>query len=80
MVEIHNKRRARMPTLNEIECLPTFEVRQLKSAAGWYVRVLWRYGQVEHVSGFASADDAESWIHKKSEAWLQNRAAALRTR
>ena len=57
---------------------PTFEVRQLKFAPGWYVRVLWQYGQEQHVSGFASADEAHSWIQKKSEGWLRNRAAALR--
>ena len=57
---------------------PTFEVRQLKFAPGWYVGVLWQYGQEQHVSGFASADEAQSWVHKKSEGWLQNRTAALR--
>src|SRR5580658_4052618 len=41
--------------------LPTFEVRQLNFARGWYVRVLWRYGQEQHVSGFASAGEAQSW-------------------
>jgi hypothetical protein len=57
---------------------PAFEPRRLKSAAGWYVRVSWRYGQVEHVGGFTSEDEAESWITKKSKEWLLNRAAALR--
>jgi hypothetical protein len=55
---------------------PNFEVRQLKSASGWYVRVSWRYGQVEHVSGFASGQDAHNWIEKKSEAWLRGRNGA----
>ena len=27
---------------------PTFEARQLESARGWYVRVLWHYGQEHH--------------------------------
>ena len=57
---------------------PTFEVRQLKFAPGWYVRILWQYGQEQHVSGFASAHEAQSWVHKKSEGWLRNRTAALR--
>ena len=57
---------------------PAFESCRLKSAAGWYVRVSWRHGQVEHVGGFASEDEAESWITKKSKGWLLNRAAALR--
>jgi hypothetical protein len=65
-------------SLAEAKCPPTFEVHQLKSAPGWYVRVLWQYGQEQHVSGFASADEAQNWIHKKSEGWLRNRTAALR--
>ena len=56
----------------------TFEVRQLKSAPGWYVRVVWQYGLEQHVSGFASADEAQTWINKKSKGWLRNRTAALR--
>jgi hypothetical protein len=59
--------------------LPTFEVHQLRSAPRWYVRVLWQYGQEQHISGFVSADDAQSWIIKKSQGWLQNRTAALRS-
>ena len=63
--------------LTEAKRSPTFEVRQLESARGWYVRVLWHYGQEHHVGGFASADEAQSWIDKKSIRWLENRAAAL---
>ena len=57
---------------------PTFEVRQMKSAPRWYVRVLWDYGEELHVSGFTSADEARRWIHNTSEGWLRNRSAALR--
>jgi hypothetical protein len=65
-------------SLAEAKCRPTFEVRQLKSAPGWYVRVLWQYGLEQRVNGFASADEAQTWINKKSEGWLRNRTAALR--
>jgi hypothetical protein len=58
---------------------PTFEVRQVKTTARWYVRVLWRFGQEQYISGFASADDAESWIRRKSEDWLRIRTTALRS-
>jgi hypothetical protein len=51
--------------------LPTFEVYQLRCAPRWYVRVLWQYGQEQHITGFLSANDAQSWINKKSKAWLQ---------
>ena len=64
--------------MDEVKADPVFEARPLKSAPGWYVRVSWRYGQVEHISGFASVDEAESWIAKKSEGWLRNRTAVLR--
>jgi len=57
---------------------PTFEVRQLKASSRWYVRVLWQCGQEQHVSGFLSASEAESWINKTSEGWLRDRTAALR--
>ena len=59
--------------------LPTFEVHQLRSASRWYVRVLWQYGQEQHIAGFVSADAAQSWIIKKSQRWLQNRTAALQS-
>ena len=72
-----NKQRL-IGSLAEGRRAPTFEVRQLKFAPGWYVRVLWQYGQEQHVSGFASADEAQSWVHKKSEGWLRNRTAAWR--
>ncbi len=72
------KRRAISHTV-EARLPPPFEVRPLKSAPGWYVRVSWRYGQVEHVAGFASAQEAASWITKNSEEWLRNRATALRS-
>jgi hypothetical protein len=51
------------------------EVYQLGSASRWYVRVLWQYGQEQHIAGFLSAADAQSWFIKKSKA-LQNRTAA----
>lgn len=57
---------------------PTFEARPVKSSSRWYVRVLWQYGQEQHVSGFISACEAEAWIRKTSEGWLRNRTAALR--
>jgi hypothetical protein len=62
--------------MDEVKPDPVFEARRLKSAPGWYVWVSWRYGQVEHVSGFASEHDAQQWIEEKSEAWLRGRKGA----
>ena len=59
---------------------PTFEVCPLKSGSGWYVRVLWQYGQEQHVGRFVSMDEAKSWITENAEGWLRNRTAALRSR
>jgi hypothetical protein len=65
--------------MDEVKPDPIFEARSLKSARGWYVRVSWRYGQEEHVGGFASGDDAEKWIKEKSKAWIRDRASSKRT-
>ena len=62
-------------SLTEAKCRPDFEVRQLKSAPGGHVCVLWQYGLEQHIGGFASADEAQTWINKKSEGWLRNRTA-----
>jgi hypothetical protein len=72
-----NKQRL-IASLTEAKRSPIFEVRQLKCGSGWHVRVLWPYGQEQHVSGFTSADEAQSWVDRKSVRWLQSRAAALR--
>ena len=39
---------------------------------GWDIWVSWRYGEMEHVSGFASEHDAQKWIDEKAEAWLRS--------
>jgi hypothetical protein len=57
---VSNKTEARRNRVKKPD--PVFQARPLKSAPGWYVRVSWRYGQVEHVSGFASGQDAAKWI------------------
>jgi len=70
-----NKQRS-IRRIEENRFTPTFEARRLKSAPGWYVWISWRHGQVEHVSGFASGQDAQKWIEEKSEAWLRSRTGA----
>jgi hypothetical protein len=57
---------------------PTFEVLRMKFSSRWYVRVLWQCGQEQHVGGFVSAGEAESWISESSQGWLRDRTAALR--
>jgi hypothetical protein len=43
------------------------------------VRVLWHYGQEQHVGRFVSADVAQSWITENADGWLRNRTDALRS-
>jgi hypothetical protein len=72
------KRRRATGPIVEARLPPTFEARPLKSAPGWYVRVSWRYGQVDDVIGFMAEHEAERWISERSQEWLRNRTAALR--
>ena len=64
-----SQRRARLTNalrgrMDRVKPDPIFEARQLESAPGWYVQISWRYGQVEHVRGFASGVDAQKWIRE----------------
>lgn len=52
------KRRRAIGPIVEARLPPTFDARPLKSARGWYVRVSWRYGQVDDVIGFMAEHDA----------------------
>jgi hypothetical protein len=52
---------------------PGFEVRRLKSASGWYVRVAWPNGKRDHIPGFVSQQEAQRWIEGKAPAWLSER-------
>jgi hypothetical protein len=59
------------PSLN-----PAFEVRPLKSASGWYVRVAWPDGKRDHIPGFITQQEAQRWIEVKSSSWLSERRSA----
>jgi hypothetical protein len=50
-----------------------FEVRPLKSASGWYVRVAWPNGKRDHIPGFVTQREAQRWIEVKAPAWLSER-------
>jgi hypothetical protein len=55
---------------------PAFEVRPLKSAPGWYVRVAWPNGKRDHIPGFITQQEAQRWIEVKAPAWLSERFGA----
>jgi hypothetical protein len=56
--------------MNEPNGDPAFEVRRLKSAPGWYVRVAWSHGKRDHIPGFVSQQEALRWIETKARAWV----------
>jgi hypothetical protein len=64
------------PVMNEPSPHPVFEVRPLKSASGWYVRVAWPNGKRDHIPGFVTRQEAQRWIEGKSPAWLSERRSA----
>jgi hypothetical protein len=45
---------------------------------GWYVRVAWPHGKLEHIPGFVSHRDAMRWIEDKAEAWVSERRLVQR--
>jgi hypothetical protein len=64
--------------MNESNADPAFEVRRLKSAPGWYVRVAWAHGKRDHIPGFISEQEAQRWIETKAPPdTLNSRADAL---
>jgi hypothetical protein len=62
--------------MGELASTPAFEVRSLKSASGWYVRVAWPDGKREHIPGFITRREAQRWIDVKAPAWLSERCSA----
>jgi hypothetical protein len=62
--------------IDEPNSNPGFEVRRLKSASGWYVRVAWPDGKRDHIPGFVSQHEAQCWIEEKAPGWLSERCCA----
>jgi hypothetical protein len=56
--------------MNECNADPSFEVRRLKSAPGWYVRAAWAHGKRDHIPGFMSEQEAQRWIETKARGWV----------
>jgi hypothetical protein len=62
--------------MNESNADPAFEVRRLKSAPGWYVRVAWAHGKRDHIPGFISEQEARRWIETKARGWVSEQTRA----
>jgi hypothetical protein len=61
--------------VNEPSANPAFEALSLKSASGWYVRVVWPNGKREHIPGFITQQEAQRWIEGKAPVWLLERCS-----
>jgi hypothetical protein len=60
----------RLPKMSELSSNPTFQARPLKSASGWYVRVVWPNGKRDHIPGFVTQKEAQRCIEGNASAWL----------
>jgi hypothetical protein len=56
--------------MSEVSSSPVFEARPLKSASGWYVRVVWPNGKRDHIAGIVTQKEAQRWIEGNASAWL----------
>jgi hypothetical protein len=50
---------------------PFMEPQELKKGS-WYVLVVWSEGVTQHVDGFRSESEAQTWIDNESREWLIN--------
>jgi hypothetical protein len=50
---------------------PTLKLKRFMDGSGWHVDAEWPNGVTQHVDDFESDSEAQEWIAKKSEAWLQ---------
>jgi hypothetical protein len=62
--------------MNDSNADPSFEVRRLKSAPGWYVRAAWAHGKRDHIPGFMSEQEAQRWIETKARGWVSEQTRA----
>jgi hypothetical protein len=51
--------------------LPFMEPLELKNGS-WIVLVVWSAGVTQHVDGFRSKSEAQTWIDNESQEWLKN--------
>jgi hypothetical protein len=62
----------------DIERRPTFA--PLADGLEFYVRIVWASGVQARVDHFGTLQDAQRWIDRESENWLQIRGYARRCR
>jgi hypothetical protein len=54
--------------------IPVMQIRRSKNG-DWWVAAKWPSGEVEDIKGFATESEANEWIAKELQAWLDQKAA-----
>jgi hypothetical protein len=52
--------------------IPVMQIRHTESG-DWFVAAKWPNGQVEDIKGFATESEANEWIAKELQAWLDQK-------
>jgi hypothetical protein len=56
---------------------PILQIRE-RDGRDWFVAVTWPDGSSEEISGFKSESEANEWVAKELEAWLDERGKTYR--
>jgi hypothetical protein len=54
---------------------PVLQIRR-RDGEHWFVAATWPDGRFEEIQGFATESEANEWIAKKFQAWLDERGEA----
>jgi hypothetical protein len=54
--------------------IPVMQIRH-SDTGDWLVAAKWPSGEVEDIKGFATESQANEWIAKELQAWLELRSA-----
>jgi hypothetical protein len=57
--------------------IPVMQIRHTEKGE-WFVAAKWPSGEVEDIRGFKSESDANEWIAKELQTWLDRRKEASR--
>jgi hypothetical protein len=55
--------------------VPVLQIRH-RNGDDWFVAVTWPHGQFEEIQGFKTESEANEWIAKEFQVWLNERSKA----
>jgi hypothetical protein len=59
--------------------VPTFNVKAVKTGAGYIIEAIWPDGRAERLIGlYISPDDAAKWVNEHGDAWIKLNQPSLR--